>query len=348
MRDIFLIFVPIMFIDDILKYRSLSIVGMEKNTGKTEVFNYIIRQLERRGKRVAVTSIGIDGENVDLVTHTHKPDIFLLEGTIFLTSEKHYKEKLLTSEILDISQRKTALGRLITARVKMPGKVILSGPSTVVWLKETIRQMSMYCPDITMVDGALSRKSLGSPAITDCMILTTGAALSSHLPELISKTKQTCRLIALEPYQTRHQEELLNLGNGIYAIDNDDVVYDLEIPSSLLLQSCKNRLFHCGSTIYVAGIVTDKLLDLLRIQKEIKDTVLIVKDFSKIYATKEAVNAFLRKGGRINVLLKTKLIAVCINPTSPSGYVMDSDQLKAELEMALQVPVYDIKKQSNE
>ncbi|MDR2916432.1 MAG: hypothetical protein LBV74_16660 [Tannerella sp.] len=321
---------------------------MEKNTGKTEVFNYIIRQLEQRGKRAAVTSIGIDGENVDLVTHTYKPEIFLPEGTIFLTSEKHYKEKLLTSEILDISQRKTILGRLITAWVQMPGKVILSGPSTVVWLKETIQQMSMYGPDITMVDGALSRKSLGSPAITDCMILTTGAALSSHLPELISKTKQTCRLIALEPYQTQHQEELLNLENGMYAIDNDGVIHDLEIPSSLLLQGYKNRLFQYGLTIYAAGIVTDKLLDLLRMQKEIQDTVLIVKDFSRIYATRDAVSAFLKKGGRINVLLKTKLIAVCINPTSPSGYAMDSDQLKAELEMALQLPVYDIKKQSNE
>ncbi|MDL2297206.1 hypothetical protein LJC68_07720 [Bacteroidales bacterium OttesenSCG-928-B11] len=333
-----------MFIDDILNYRSLSIVGMEKNTGKTEALNYVIRQLDRRGKTAAVTSIGIDGENVDLVTHTHKPEIKLPENTIFITSEKHYKQRMLSSEILDISNRRTALGRLVTARVKMPGKVILSGPPTATWLKENIQQLQRYNPDITIVDGALSRKSLGSPAVTDCMILTTGAALSTHLPELISKTKYITQLINIEEYETKNTDYLLNLENGIYAIGGDGEIHDLKIPSSLLLEQYHDRLYAYGSTIYVAGIVTGKVLELLRVQKEIADTTLVVKDFSKIYASKENVRAFLKKGGKISVLLKTRLIAVCINPLSPSGYLMDSDLLKLELEKALDIPVYDIKK----
>lgn len=332
-----------MFIDNILKFKSLSIVGMEKNTGKTETFNYIIRQLDVRNKKVAATSIGIDGENIDLVTRTHKPEIYLPKESIFLTSEKHYREKLLSAEILDISKRKTALGRLVTAKVKMGGKVILSGPSTTAWLKENIEQLETYHPDITIVDGALSRKSLGSPAVTDCMILTTGLALSSNLPDLIRKTKYTCQLIGLEEYKTSHTNQLLHLENGIYAIDNDDVIHDLHIPSSLLLTHHKDRLFRNGSTLYVAGIVTDTILEILRMQREVADTTLIVKDFSKIYVSRETVNAFLKKGGEIKVLLKTKLIAVCINPTSPNGYVMDSDFLRTSLEEALQLPVYDIK-----
>lgn len=31
------------FVDDISDYRSLAIVGLEKNTGKTECLNYILR-----------------------------------------------------------------------------------------------------------------------------------------------------------------------------------------------------------------------------------------------------------------------------------------------------------------
>ena len=33
------------FVDDISDYRSLAIVGLEKNTGKTECLNYILRRI---------------------------------------------------------------------------------------------------------------------------------------------------------------------------------------------------------------------------------------------------------------------------------------------------------------
>ena len=44
------------------------------------------------------------------------------------------------------------------------------------------------------------------------------------------------------------------------------------------------------------------------------------------------------------VLQKSKLIAVCVNPTAPNGYVLDSDILCGKLEEALKLPVYDIVK----
>ncbi len=53
------------FVDEILKYRSVSIVGLEKNTGKTECLNYIINRLPTDYFSVAVTSIGLDGESPD-------------------------------------------------------------------------------------------------------------------------------------------------------------------------------------------------------------------------------------------------------------------------------------------
>ena len=48
------------FINEILKYNSLSIVGLQKNTGKTVSLNYVLDRLPVERKRIAVTSIGID------------------------------------------------------------------------------------------------------------------------------------------------------------------------------------------------------------------------------------------------------------------------------------------------
>ena len=55
-------------------------VGMEKNCGKTECLNYIIRRLPLHERKVCVTSIGLDGERTDQVTRTPKPEIVLREG----------------------------------------------------------------------------------------------------------------------------------------------------------------------------------------------------------------------------------------------------------------------------
>ena len=62
------------FIKDILRYKSISFVGMDKNAGKTETLNYVLSRLHSfNNKSVAVTSIGIDGETIDQVTKTSNP-----------------------------------------------------------------------------------------------------------------------------------------------------------------------------------------------------------------------------------------------------------------------------------
>ena len=118
-----------MLIEELLHTGSCSVVGLEKNTGKTVCLNYILAHLPV-GTRVAVTSIGLDGESQDQVTGTHKPEITLRRGMVFATSEKHYRMRRLCSELLDVSNERTALGRLVTARVLTEGKVMLSGPGS--------------------------------------------------------------------------------------------------------------------------------------------------------------------------------------------------------------------------
>ncbi len=335
------------FINEILSHRSLSIVGMEKNTGKTECLNYIIRRLKNSGKSIAITSIGIDGESLDQVTSTHKPEIEIYPEMMFVTDEKHYKTRKITSEILNISKQSTSLGRLVTAKAKSRGKLIFSGPSNTMWIKEVINELQNFGCDLCIIDGALSRKSLGSPSVTDCMILSTGAAVSHDINELIRKTKFVYNLINLEEYNSLNTNELLKTERGIWAIDNNNEIHNLEIDSTLLLEKNKDRLFEYGNTIFASGIVSDKVLNLLRIQKNIQNTTLIVKDFTKIFVTPESLYSYLSKGGKIKVLLKTKLIAVCVNPTSPAGYVINSEKITSELSEALNIPVYDIFKQKD-
>jgi len=325
-----------------LKHKSLSIVGMEKNTGKTECLNYILNRLNVENRIAALTSIGIDGESIDQVTNTKKPEIELHPGAVFVTSETHFNSKKLDAEILNISERRTSLGRLIIARAKSKGKVVFSGPPDTFWLKNVINDLFIYNPDIVIVDGALSRKSLGSPSVTDSMILSTGAALSANINSLVKQTAYTHSLIQLPMFESNLSDVLLEKSQGVFALANDEII-DLGIQSAFLLENKTDLLLKAGNTIFVSGVLNDKLVELLRAQKSLNEIEIVVKDFSRIFVKQKVLNSFLKKGGSVKVLLKTNLMAICVNPVAPNGFVLDSLKLRKMISEKTDLPVYDVR-----
>ena len=207
------------FIAELIKYKSCSIVGLEKNTGKTECFNYVMQRLPLDKIRVAVSSIGIDGETTDQVTKTAKPEIFLRKGVYFGTSEKHYLTKLLTSELLEISDENTSLGNIVIGKALTPGKLLLSGPSSTNGLRRWMNEMQKYDIDLTIIDGALSRLSLASPAVSESMILATGAAYSANINTLVQKTAFVVQMINLELTSQENYDTFIDINSGVWAID---------------------------------------------------------------------------------------------------------------------------------
>lgn len=332
------------FIREILKYDSLSVVGLEKNTGKTECLNYILKRLPLQDCTVAVTSIGIDGESIDQVTSTPKPEIYLREGMLFSTAEAHYKLRKLVSELIEITDERSSLGRIVTAQVRSGGKVLLSGPSSGASLKRWMEGIRALGADLCIVDGALSRLSSASPAISKAMVLATGAAYSANLPTLIQKTKFVVELINLELAGPEDVNGFLPIESGVWGMSKEEELIDFNLRSSLTLNKLDRNITAGNRVVYVSGALTDRFLKLIADSREVKEIVLIVRDFTKIFVTESSYRSFLKRGGRIRVLQKSELIAVCVNPVAPSGYVLDSNVLCGKLEEAIGLPVYDIVK----
>ena len=330
------------FAADILRHRSLSIVGLEKNTGKTVCLNYILHRMNELGIHVGVTSIGVDGEQVDSVFATAKPEITLYEGTHFITSERHYLQRQAVSELVGVDSRRTSLGPLVTARVLVRGKALLSGAATTSVLRNHIEQLDSMGCRVTIVDGALSRLSLASPAVTDAMVLSTGAAVSANLKHLVNKTRFVYNLIQLQEVDDALRQSINTIESGIWAIDSDGQAHDLGLRSAFLLSDAGNDLFRYGTTLFAAGAVSDRLLK--AIGGKGTDITLIVKDFTKLFITPEVYSDYVRRGHRLLVLQRTKLIAVTLNPTSPQGFLLDSAGACHALGEALGIPVYDVMK----
>ena len=329
------------FIKAIEQFNSVSIVGMAKNTGKTTCLNYVISRLQEEGRNIALTSIGVDGEERDVLYDTPKPRIVLHEGMIFITSEKDFEQREFPAELLSVSERSTPLGCLITARAKGSGKVVLSGPSDSAWLQEMIAAMRNYEVALTLVDGALSRMSLASPAVTDAMILCTGAACAAQLPELIRRTKFRCSLIDLPQVSASLHDLLFPLDSGVWLLTEKGETIKKIAGTVFTLGDDLEQALSGNLTVYAAGAVTDRFLKSLcaRTHSKIK---LVVRDFSKLFVSILTYDRFIRRGGNIEVLQKAKLLAVCTNPVSPEGVHLNPVLLKEQMQEALQLPVYDI------
>ncbi|MBO4281597.1 MAG: hypothetical protein J5873_00180 [Bacteroidales bacterium] len=331
------------FINEILNYDSLSIVGMQKNTGKTVSLNYVLDCLPIDRKRVAVTSIGIDGETTDQVTRTRKPEITLRQGMYFGTSEMHYRQRKIVSELIDVSDEHTSLGRVVTAKALTGGKILLSGPSSASGLKRWMKDMRRLGIDMVIIDGALSRLSLASPAVSQSMILATGAAYSTNMNTLVQQTAFVVELINLGLTGQENLQRLMPIEKGVWYTDSEGALHEIRTVSSLSQEMRFEGMDDCR-ILYVAGALVDSFLEKVRKNPKLKTVEIVVRDFTKLFVTPQQYRMFVKSGGSIRVLQKSKLIAVTVNPTSPTGYVMDSDRLCGRLSEAIQLPVYDLMK----
>lgn len=330
---------------------SVAVTGLAKNAGKTEALNFLLGGLKKLNVPVGVTSIGVDGETTDRVTLTSKPEITLFPGMLFATTETHYAHRQIQSEVLDLGHRMTPLGRVVFSRALGRGKSLISGPSDTGSLSGAIRKLKELGAKTILVDGALSRQSLASPALCEGMVLSTGAAVSRSVNGVTSSTGHILSLIALPEVQGIKAENIFNAPRGISAMKEGHIT-DLGIPTALSLDKIGERLFASGTRLIVNGAVTDRFLKWLASQQQVKQIELIVRDFTCLFITPLSLSEFHRRGGRISVAKQPKLLALTMNPYSPDGYRLDSRMLKEALEKQLerngfQVPVLDVRSEKS-
>ena len=332
-----------MLVSQIKKYSSVSIVGMAKNTGKTTCLNYVLSKLKDEKYKVAVTSIGVDGEEKDILYDTLKPRITIYAGNIFITSEKHFNEKKLNAKIIHTSKQQTQLGSLITAEALSTGQVILSGPSNSELIIEYINKLEKLNVSLTLIDGALDRMSLASPSVTDALVLCTGAACSIKLDQLIKKVKYKCELINIKKIDNTILNKINNIESGVWVIDENNIE---KLSDSLFYYNINIEISdHKNKYIYIAGALTDNFIKELNRNRNLDGLIIIVRDFSHIFSTPQNYYKFVRKGGKFMVKQSANLIAICSNPVSPDGYNYDVEELRSALATELKLPVYDILKE---
>ena len=278
-----------------LSYKTISIVGMAKNAGKTTALNYFIEEAMDSGLVLGITSTGRDGESIDLVTGTDKPKVYLDEGTIVSVPTKLYELAQAGLEILKITSYHTSLGPTMICRVAESGYVQVAGPVATADHLKLCKEMRELGAQVVLIDGAVDRKSIANPDISEAVILSTGAVLSRSLRKVAEETAHVVNLYGLpvpkdswirEQIKNRESENCILFFNKISSEDGaEDSSYRVEaglktgLEAGLHLDEAIGENTEC---IYLPGALTSGMLAQI-LPTKLKHIKFILKDPTKIF-----------------------------------------------------------------
>ena len=303
-------------IQQLQSVRSMSIVGMCKNAGKTTMLNWLLAH-SGRGRVLGLTSIGRDGESTDVVTGTEKPSIFVPAGTLIATARDMLWLGDVTKEILVSTGIPTPLGEVIIMRARSDGYVQLAGPSITTQLKSVSQTFFDLGAEQSIIDGALGRKSLGARQVAEGIVLCTGASYHMRMEKVIADTVSIYRIMNLPKAQTVPAA-----------------------PEGTLEQCLKEQ----GEALVTGALTDSMVLPLLR-AGVLRKNRLVGADPSKVLLSPDTLDKMQLREVRLETAEAARTLCITVNPVSAYGWKFDKDEFRARLQEAVDVPVINVKEE---
>ena len=303
-------------IQQLQSVRSMSIVGMCKNAGKTTMLNWLLAH-SGRGRVRGLTSIGRAGESTDVVTGTEKPSIFVPAGTLIATAKDMLWLGDVTKEILVSTGIPTPLGEVIIMRARSDGYVQLAGPSITTQLKSVSQTFFDLGAEQSIIDGALGRKSLGARQVAEGIVLCTGASYHMRMEKVIADTVSIYRIMNLPKAQTVPAA-----------------------PEGTLEQCLKEQ----GEALVTGALTDSMVLPLLR-AGVLRKNRLVVADPSKVLLSPDTLDKMQLREVRLETAEAARTLCITVNPVSAYGWKFDKDEFRARLQEAVDVPVINVKEE---
>ena len=296
--------------------KTMSIVGMCKNAGKTTVLNWLLRH-SGRDRILGLTSIGRDGESTDVVTGTEKPSIFVPVGTLIATAKDMLRLGDITQEVLMTTGIPTPVGEVVIVRARSDGFVQLAGPSITTQLKTVSQYFFELGADQSIIDGALGRKSLGARAVAEGVILCTGASYHMSMEKVVADTVNIYRIMNIPRAETVP-----------------------ETVEGTLADAWKKN----GEAL-VTGALTDTMVVPLLRSGLLRNGRLVVKDPSKVLLSTDTLDKLATRSVSLETEEAARTLCVTINPVSAYGWKFDKDAFLRAMSEAVDAPVINVKEE---
>ncbi len=331
-------------IDRIKELRTIAIVGLSKNSGKTSFLNFLLSRIDSNKNCIGVMTTGRDGESVDLVFHSEKPMVTLASNIIFSTFSSEANKQSPFIEILKVTNISTPLGRIVIARTVNSIETQIIGPPNVNHQQRIIDFFHGYGSDMIFIDGSLNRKSILLSEDCNGVIYMAGVSFSNRLDDIITELRKEyhkSRIPCIE--DDKMKRELLGLSKKhgvVLKSGRDYLVYDSILTSYKEIRSIINH----GSIIdylFISTSFTDKVFEYLDLTlKRNKIKIVFSNSFNILL---NPINYYKFVNNNIFLLRKIPIIGIGVNSFSDKGDIMNCMNLRHKIAKNFpDIPVIDI------
>ncbi len=323
--------------------RSISVIGLSKNAGKTTVLNALIRDYVQANAPLGLLSMGVDGEQHDAWSGREKPLIRIRENMLVATSATCLNSQPGNWEVIQACEISSVLGDVYIARAKREGTVQLAGISTGKGAERAIRLLEEAGAKKILLDGAYDRRTPSSPLLTDASIVVIGASLGPCLLEIVKKAKEWFHVFRLQRTPVTIEQRAAQI-----AISQRRVVSvikgNLEIlPFSGFFELKKKeaQIPKKSDALAISGALTDQMLEIL-LKNRLAIRV-IIPSATHLFVRLPMLHQFYQQGGEIRVMRPIHLIKAAINPDSPEGHSFPPQEMKEKIgQICFPLPVVDV------
>lgn len=329
--------------------RSLALVGLGKNVGKTTALNALVDEwrAHRTDQVLGLTSIGRDGELLDAISSHAKPPVRVPAGTLVATSLGALPEGSEGFSVLETTSERTALGPVVIAQAKREIQWELSGPATGRGLREIRDKLWARGASLVVFDGAFDRRSSATPSLSEATLLVSGAALDADMANVLSYSAHMVRLFQTPPAQNLDAPAQQVLEQGGLAILSGSQPGKETAQSLIPLEGCsllsdpEKVAAQCspGQRLLVGRSLPSKFLNCW----SGGELEVVTKDPTHMLIDPESLHRFTTRGGRLSVLRAIRLPLMVANPFSPYGWRFGAEEFLERLaDTVAPLPVVDL------
>ena len=324
----------------------LALVGLAKNTGKTQTLTAILAEHASAGRSIGVTSIGRDGEAHDVIdARIAKPRLHLVGGSLVATSGVLLRASGVAHERLAQTGVRTPLGEVVLARLSEAGIVEVAGPSAAADVRAVSEAMAELGAEQVLIDGAIDRRAASSPTVADGLLMATGAVLGEDIEQVVQRTADAVDLVRLP-------RAAAGTASGAGGAPGDGEAAGVALGRQLVLKAEPSEIAALlsghprASTFIIDGALSERFLQGLlaaRRQRAGRELRIVVGDPTKVFLADRGPGWFRHQGLSIEVLETIDLRAITVNPLAPQSHGFDSQRLRELIGDAVpDVPVLDV------
>jgi hypothetical protein len=287
---------------------------------------------------IAITSVGLDGEELDQITRLPKPRIEVSKGTLVATAANCLNQSTAPYRVIEITDLATPLGFIVLVETLADGAMLVAGPSNKTEMETLTHRLLSLGATRVYVDGAFSRRQFAR--VGDALILVFGANYAYDMNVVVKHAMLWTKLYSLPKAEDAWRGEALPdtvawlCESGIRTLSEQRSIEFQETTFASIPEDAMG--------LWLPGAWTDRGARLWLKQPASKRLFVRLSNASNVLLSMPVLERMFRNVPSVSVLEPMNVAAVCVNPSRPNGPSFERSCFLQAVRDAVGLPVFDV------